>query len=158
QIAVEEMAKQLGYLLECLTGLGWVTIEYNELDQSAFVFSTAMAIDPEHVEATAGYAFSSQIAEDWNLSNEMIDLSLNLDADWEFEHNHNIDYLDLRVMRAENYYFLADFEASLAEAIALASDPSVGYSPVPDPNDFNLATIEGRAALIELIDALNDMI
>jgi len=158
QAAAEDIAQQLGYILECLTGLGWVTIEYAQFDQSAFVFSTAMVIDPEHVDAIAGYAFSSQIEGDWNLSNELITKSLDIDETWEFQHNHNIDYLDLRIMRAENYFFLADFNASLAEAIDIATDPAVNYSPVPDPDDFNLATIEGRAALIELIDALNDMI
>ena len=77
--------------------------------------------------------------------------------DWNFRYN-NIDYLDLLLMKAENLFFLGDYESSLQEAVALTQMAAVGYPGEVSVEDFNLATIEGRAALINLIDELDDLI
>lgn len=154
--ASQRMALYRGYQGEIYTGLGWLTIEFNVSDQGVLVFSMALDIDPENENALAGYAIFLQIMEEWQQSNEKVDALLALNLTWEFEHNQQIDYLDLMLIRAQNDYFLADFEASLEEALAL--NDLLAYQPGLTADDFNLATIEGRAALITLIDALDDLI
>ncbi len=154
--AVARLEENRGYLLEIYTGFGWLTIEYNVPDQGALLFTLALEIDPTHEDALAGYAVFLQIMEEYQMSNEKADALLAQNPTWQFAHNERIDYLDIMLIRAQNNYFLADFETSLAQALEL--NDLLGYQPGLTEGDFNLATIEGRAALIELIDALDDLI
>jgi hypothetical protein len=154
--ATVRLEENRDYLVEIYTGFGWLTIEYNVPDQGALLFTLALEFDPIHEDALAGYAVFLQIMEEYHQSNEKADALLALNPTWQFEHNAQIDYLDLMLIQAQNDYYLADFEASLARALAL--NDLLGYQPGLTEDNFNLATIEGRAALIELIDALDDLI
>ncbi|TKJ42329.1 hypothetical protein CEE37_01215 [candidate division LCP-89 bacterium B3_LCP] len=152
------MMDQLEILTDGLTGIGWNSVKQANAATASFVFINAIDIDPDYIDALAGFAFSLQTIEQWLQSNENVESVLGLDPDWEFEHDWQIDYLDLMLMRAENYFFLADFEASLLEALVVNDLVRADYPQLPayTVEDFNLATIEGRTALIELIDTLED--
>lgn len=162
--AAAEMAVQIGYLVESLTGFGWCMIEFADNAVGTLVFTTAFELNPIYEDAIAGYSFLLQTIEEWQQSNEQISLLLALNPIWSFDHDQTIDYLDLQLVRAKNNFFLCEFEASQEEALELAA--GFGYDTENElatliglPTfSFNLATIEGRSALILLIDALEDMI
>jgi tetratricopeptide (TPR) repeat protein len=150
---MDEAAEQL---TEGLTGMGWALIGMDSRIDANTVFDIVqIMLNPEYPDMLGGFAVLLQIEEQWQQSNEKIDLLLGIDPTWEFEHN-DIDYLDLRLMRAENYFFLAEYELSLQEALEL--NDLIGYQSGLTADDFNLATIEGRAALINLIDELDEQI
>lgn len=162
--AVAEMAVQIGYLVEGLSGIGWCMIEFADFATGTFVFTTALELDPSYEEAMAGHAFLLQAHEEWQQSNEKIAMLLEMNSTWSFAHDQSIDYLDLQLSRSKNNYFLCEFEASQEDALELAA--GLGYDTPSElatliglPTfSFNLGTIEGRSALILLIDALEDMI
>ncbi len=169
--ATMRMADAIDDLIESANGLGWCVVALDAAGDGANLFQIVMDLDPYHPDALAGYAITLQIMEEWHQSNEkvatlvdttwVLDDSTGLlepvvvDPTWIFEHG-DVDYLDLRLLRAENYFFLADYELSLQEALAL--NEIVGYVQGLSEEDFNLATIEGRTALLNLIDALDNLI
>jgi len=169
--AVAAMNAARVLMLGGLSGAGWTTVKDVETAGGTLAFdlglgyvaalesmnlADSLEVRRLHAELLGGYASLLQLMWEWRQSNERVAGLLAIDAAWQFDHDSEIDYLDLRLMRAENYYYLADFAASLDEALAL--NAMVGYQPGLSPEDFNLATIEGRAALIQLIEALDNLI
>ena len=161
--AEARMDLQMGYIKEGATGIGWcitkdlyITTWLNP-SIGTLAYEGALDIDYGYADAIGGYALLLQAIEEWQQSNTRAAALLGGDDSlWVFPHDRTIDHLDIRLVRAENYYMLADFEASQMEALGLAT--RLGYQPedlVPDFN-YNLATIEGRAALIQLIDELEE--
>jgi hypothetical protein len=159
-------------LVGALSGIGWATVKGLEfagagaltfdlgLDLAAALREANLPDSAEverlNAEMLAGYACMNQLLEQWQQSNERIAELQLADPDWDFDHDAGTNYLDLRLMSAENYYFLADFFAS--REIALELNDQLGYDPDLSEADFNLATIEGQAALVQLIEALDDLI
>ncbi len=166
--AENRMNTNLGYLTNSLTGLGWVFIKFTRSSDAAFVFTATLEIitleitpdtleiTPEYTNALAGYAFLLQTIYEYQQSNEYIAQLLAVDSTWTFAYEAGIDYLDLRLLRAENYCFLGDFELSLQETLAI--NDIVGYQPGLTVEDFNLATYQGTQALFDLIGALDILI
>jgi hypothetical protein len=150
------MDRATDQLIEALTGMGWCFIGVDDRTSANTVFDVVQVyFNSEYPDMLGGFAVLLQIDEQWQQSNEKIDQLLGLEPDWDFAHN-DIDYLDLRLMRAENYFFMAEYELSLQEALEV--NAIVGYDDDLTADDFNLATIEGRAALINLIDELDERI
>ena len=150
---IEVAAEQL---TEGLTGMGWCFIGVDDRTSANTVFDVVqLMLNPEYPDMLGGFAVLLQIDEQWQQSNEKIDQLLSLEPNWDFAHN-DIDSLDLRLMRAENYFFMAEYELSLQEALAV--NTIIDYDNTLTADDFNLATIEGRAALINLIDELDERI
>ena len=157
---------------ETANGLGWSVIELQDNSGGSNLFTIVLDIDPDYADALGGFAILLQIMEQYQQSNEKVAALLDttwvlndttgflepvfLDPEWSFEHK-DVDYLDLRLIRAENYFFLADYELSLEEALALA-DEIPEFEEEVNWEDFNLATIEGRTALMNLLDALDELI
>jgi hypothetical protein len=164
EAAVAEMALQLGYLAEGLNGIGWDMIEILDMGTGVFVFTAAIELNPVYEDAIGGYSFLLQVMEEWHQSNEKITMLLDMDSTWNFEHDQSIDYLDLQLARCSNNFLLGDFEASQTEALELAAvfgyeTPGELATLIGMPTfSYNLATIEGRSALLMLIDALEDLI
>lgn len=154
--ATASMAQQVVYVKESLTGIGWTTIKDVNSGSGVLAFDGVLSVDPNYADALAGYAILLQTIDEYQQSNDRIATLFSSNSTWIFQHDTQIDYKDLLLLRAENYYYLANFEASLDEALVLNS--IVNYQPGLDASDFNLATIEGKAQLIELIEALDDLI
>ncbi len=152
--AVARMDEAVDYIVKTATGLGWAAIELDDLNGGNNVFDIVYGINSEYGDALAGQSIVLQILEEYTQSNKKAGELLAVDDDWVFSHK-DVDYLDIRLVRAENYFLLADFEASLQEALSL--NEIVGNTVLSEA-DFNLATIEGRTALMNLIDALDDII
>lgn len=158
--AVAEASQRMSYnqnlIVMAASGIGWTTIKDINPASGTLAFEQALAIDPNNAEVLAGYAIHLHTIEEWQQSNNRATAALVQDPTWDFEHDNQTNYLDLRLLRAENYFVLADYQASLDEALAL--NDIVNYDSSLGPEDFNLATIEGKSALIELIEALDKII
>jgi len=154
------------------SGFGWASVkdlQYAAIGALTFDLGIALVEDLEpmnlpdstevyrlHAEMLAGYACLDQLLQQWQQSNERIAGLLEQDPEWDFDHDNTTNYLDLRLMSAENYYYLADFPASLS--VALELNDALNYNSQLDETDFNLATVQGRTLLIELIEDLDDLI
>ncbi len=151
-----DLAEDSSQVTAGLSGIGWTATKDVNPASGSPAFEMALQFDSTFTEALGGYAFLLQTIEEWQQSNERASALLALDPTWIFEHENDIDYLDVRLLQAENYYALANFQASLEAALAL--NQVVGYDPDLGQEDFNLATTEGRAQLVLLIAALDDLI
>ncbi len=154
--ASARMSYNLSLIVKAASGVGWTTIKDIEPASGTLAFENALGLDPNNAEALAGYAILLHTIEEWQQSNSRVAATLAQDPTWDFEHDNQTNYLDLRLLRAQNYFVLTDYQASLDEALAL--NAIVNYDSSLGPEDFNLATIEGRSALIELIEALDKII
>jgi hypothetical protein len=156
--AVARLVAARDQLVQILSGGGWVNTKLGMPETGNANFVWAIGMNPSFIEALGGHAFSLQASGElyWVQSNEMVVATLALDPTWTFTHEPQINYLDLLLVKTENYYSLGDFQASLDDALAL--NAIVNFDPSLGPEDFNLATIEGRAALADLINNLDDLI
>ena len=82
--------------------------------------------------------------ENFILSNQRIDMALELSPAWSFEARPDLDRDDLIVLRAENYFALGDFAASLAEVQSLVE----GFTA-------DVGTPQGQAELAAKIEELS---
>jgi hypothetical protein len=171
-IAIADMNTARVQIVAITSGMGWTSVkdpQFASVGALTFDAGIALAEDLEmmsvadsvevlrlHAELLAGYACLDQLLQLWQQSNERIADLLALDPEWDFDHDSGTDYLDLSLMSAENYYFLADFPASLS--VALELNDILNHDPQLSEEDFNLATIEGRTLLMALIEELDDLI
>ncbi|MCX6641007.1 MAG: hypothetical protein NTW14_11110 [bacterium] len=149
----QAFAIALENLKQALNGLGWCAVKLNDLTNGAVTFSAAISIDSTYTDALGGYAVLLKIDGNLVQSNTLVGLALAQDSSWEFSQDGQINYLDLRLIRAENYFGLAEFESARTEVIQISG--MVGYTAGQGAASLNLATIEGRAALIEMIEELD---
>ncbi|RJP80012.1 MAG: hypothetical protein C4524_04310 [Candidatus Zixiibacteriota bacterium] len=143
-------------VVEGLSALGWTAMKDQNLSGGQIAFDMAQSLDPVYGDALGGHAILLQLLEEWQQSSEKATQLLAADAGWVFTQDHSITALDVRLIRAFNYYALAEFDLSLVDALAV--NEAVGYQPGLAVDDFNLATTEGRAELMDLIDALDELI
>jgi hypothetical protein len=136
---------------------GWLGTGGGNPEQGNANFSAALAIDPTYTDASGGNCFALQIMGNWTQSNEMAVATMAQNPAWEFTHNHQINHLDLRLARVENYFNMGEFETSLELALDLNNNYGLPTTP-RQASEFNLATIEGRAALAQLINTLDGLI
>lgn len=154
--ATDRLETVRGQMVQIFSGSGWLATKSGNPESGNANFSAALAVDPGFIEALGGHAFALQAMQNWVMSNERVTATLALDPSWAFTHDTQINYLDLRLLRTENYFNMGEFQASLDEALAL--NAIVNPSTPLTPDEFNLATVEGRAALAQLINELDDLI
>ncbi len=170
--AVARMNVARVQIVAITSGFGWTSVkdpQYTAVGALTFDVGIALAQGLEamsipdsaevsrlHAELLAGYACLDQLLQLWQQSNERIAALLLLDSGWDFDHDNTTNFLDLRLMSAQNYYYLADFSASLS--VALDLNEILDYDPQLSEEDFNLATVQGRTLLIELIEDLDNLI
>jgi hypothetical protein len=150
---MEAFTIALENMKQALNGLGWCAIKVNDRTNGAVVFSAAISIDSTFTDALGGYAVLLKVDDQLEQSNTLVGLTLAQNSSWGFSQDGQINYLDLRLIRAENYFGLAEFESARTEVIQISN--MVGYTAGQGATSLNLATIEGRAALIEMIEELD---
>lgn len=141
-------------LKHALNGLGWCALKFDDRTNSALSFEGAISIDSTYTDAIGGYAVLLQVDEQYEQSNMLIGTLLALaPPNWVFSQDSQINYLDVRLIRAENYFALAEFESARTEVIQISN--ILEYGAGQGAVSLNLATIEGRAALLEMIEELD---
>jgi tetratricopeptide (TPR) repeat protein len=131
------------FLAEAYSGLGWSYSRNGQLNNGLTNFNLGLDNSPSpEIEADiyAGSAFTQEALGDYT---EALNNSAEVSSNWQFDHDTQLSYDDVVLLRAICYYALADFANSLLQVQIL------------DP-DFTCAveTEEGRAALAAKIEEL----
>lgn len=130
-------------LAEAYTGKGWCGLRTDQLSSAASDFSSAAGKNDRSATLFAGWAFVLNAQKSYAASNTQADSALARDPDWEFEHSLPYDAEYVHLVKAQNYFALSNYTASLAEVQILNSSFSA-----------DVATADGRAALSTEIERL----
>ncbi len=128
------------------TGLGWTYMMMNELDKADFHFREATSQFEVDIHAYAGWAFLKNALQEFAESNLRVDQTVSLDSNWTFPYGLSLDVLDLWLLKAENFFLLGDFAASLKEVQKINPYFSV-----------DISTTEGQIALAAEIERLQSL-
>ena len=128
---------------EANTGLGWSLLKLDNIPQANTEFSSGSAKSNPSADLYAGWAFVLNAQKDYANSNTQAAQALAMDPNWSFAHGLPLDMDDLHVLKAEDYFLLGHFSASLAEVQIL--NPAFSA---------DVTTSEGQSALAEEIERL----
>jgi len=131
------------FLAESYSGLGWSYSRDGQLNNAWSSFNTGLTNTPSEDIEEDIYAGSSFTLEAQELYNDALTNSGQVGNSWQFDHDAELSYDDIVLLRAICYYALTDFPNSLLEVQILAPD-----------FDCDVQTEEGRAALAAKIEEL----
>ena len=100
---------------EANSGLGWSYFKTDSILKSQSAFENGILKDNSVVDIHAGLAIIYNFLNLYNVSNEKVTIVLNAEADWSFAHATDINYLDLHLISAENYFNLRNYANSLEQ-------------------------------------------
>ncbi len=142
-----ELVDREASLAEAYCGMGWCLANQGFLDSALQNFTNALIENPDQDlinDIYAGQGFSYEASAMYQ--NCLLVTGL-VDSDWSFEHDQNLSYSDLILLRAICHYGLADFANSLIEVQILDPDFTA-----------DISTPEGRAALAAKIEELRGIV
>ena len=124
-------------------GLGWSLLMLDDLNQASIEFAAGASEAEATADLYAGWAFVLNALKLYSLSNVRADQALELAPDWQFQYGLPLAARDLRVLKAENYFLIGEFQKALDEVRTI----NPGFNA-----DIN--TNEGLAALAQEIENL----
>jgi tetratricopeptide (TPR) repeat protein len=133
------------FVAEAYSGLGWSYSRLGQLLNSIACFNNGIwSVPDEDVtdDIQAGLSFVHEALSEYV---EALASSAEVGSNWQFDHDNELSFNDIVLIRAICYYALADFANSLIEVQIL----------VPD-FDCDIETEEGRAALAAKIEELRE--
>jgi tetratricopeptide (TPR) repeat protein len=128
---------------EAFSGLGWVLFKQDSLSKAIEMFMAAELMITPDASLFAGHAFALNAIKNFPSSNQMADFALETDSLWYFPFITSLDFNDLIVLKAENFFMLGSFAQSLREVNKINPD----FKP-------SLTTPTGIAALANEIEKL----
>lgn len=126
----EAISMSSGYA-DAHNGLGWTLALNDSLPASQSSFASAITNDPPNAEPWAGRAFVRAELPAFQLTAALSDAGTALDREpcFVFSHDSDIDWRDLRLLRAQLFFELDEIDSSAAEVDSLG-----GFLPSPsDP-------------------------
>ena len=132
---------------EIRTALGWTYLRLDSVESADREFADGAQLGSAPVDLAAGWTFVLAAIHGYNASNVQAAQVLTADPNWVFAYAEGIDYLDIRIVKAENHYLLGEFASSLIEIKIVNPD-----------FDADVSTVTGRIQLaseIEKLRALN---
>lgn len=130
-------------LTEAYSGLGWSYLQLDSLAKALNEFAICASLNDPVADLHGGWAFALNAQKEYEKSNEQVDETLKLDANWAFGHGLDLAVYHLQVLKAENYFLLGQFAESLAQVKLVNST-----------FETNVETDEGKAALSAEIERL----
>ncbi|MFC1887682.1 tol-pal system YbgF family protein [Candidatus Cloacimonadota bacterium] len=131
------------FLAESYSGLGWSYSRSGQLLNAVSSYSNGLLSEPANDIADDIYAGLSFAHEALGEFDNALTSSIEVGNGWQFDHDSNLSFNDIVLLRAICYYALADFANSLLEVQILAPD-----------FECDVNTEEGRAALAAKIEEL----
>ncbi|MCK4385239.1 MAG: hypothetical protein KAW52_03155 [candidate division Zixibacteria bacterium] len=100
---------------EALLGLGWAELRQSHggLAEDSFVKYLLLAPGVNDGRAGLAFAYAASVTGKFREAIDTANVVLSSDSLWSFGHDNSINHLDLRLLLAQCYYELADFETSL---------------------------------------------
>ncbi len=145
-VSFEEALEEDNTLWEAHHGLGWTLARLGNSGQAVNHFLNAISQNPASLSAKAGLALIYNAQMQYNNSNQRSGEVLQMNAQWIFEHDNRVDWKDLVILRAENFFALGQFAESLEEVRKL----NPGFST-------DVSTTNGQADLAAEIERLIQM-
>lgn len=105
--------------LDAHIGLGWVLLVIDEIDLAKMEFDMTNA--HENLDVQAALALYMKIQKDFSESNNYISSVLDADNTWDLNDLKKYNYKHLLLLKAENYFQLAQFEAAYTTVQQLES-------------------------------------
>lgn len=139
-----------GQYADAENGLGWVNVFFGLFATADVHFGRAIQFGLGNQEAEAGHAFVSELEGNYVEALAASDRALAADPQFVFSRLREIDFRDLRLLRARSFLTQGDFLAAKAEVDII--NPSNNLNPgLPTFISDLLAEIE------RLADELNDV-
>ena len=117
-------------------GAGWTHMASGELEKASEQLHLAITLEGNTATAFAGLAFLDNAWKNFSQSNQWIDSVFHQEPSWEFQHGWHLAAIDLWLLKAENYFMLGQFQASLK-----------ALQQVEPAFQADVTTTEGQAAL-----------
>lgn len=147
KVKFQEAIQQDTTYADAHNGMGWCFAKLDSLNESIQAFQTCIDIDPPDSiksEAYAGISITYNAAGDFQSS---IDNGSYITAGWVFSRDTNVNYQDIILILAEDYYLIGEFTLSLYKVQIL--DP--GFNA-------NVNTPQGRSQLAQKVELLKSTI
>ncbi|GEM_PF-1065471 len=134
------------------SGGGWVRLRQGRREEAQSDFEQCLSLDEHHWDAAAGLAVVLAALGDKESSIPWCTAILDAEGEtYEFDHDSEVTSRTVRILLAENYVYLLDFESALTQVRIL--DPSVELD-AGDPETWGMfPTFE--SALLAQIEALD---
>lgn len=152
ELAIDKFNRALGLddgYADAFNGLGWSHAKLDSLENALENFGMCVINDPD---LTEGYAGCAPVYRDFDTEPAHFDsavafanAALTQEASFEFSHDEDFDWRDLRLIMAQSYYGLGEFLLAKGQVDALG-----GNSLDPESETF----VEDLAAEIERLEGL----
>jgi len=142
-----ELIENEAYLPEAYSGLGWSYSRFGQLQNSVTNFNNGLDNEPTDDVGNDIHAGLSFVQEALGNYTDALTSTDEVGTAWQFEHDSQLSFNDIILLRAICYYALADFSNSLIEVQIL--DPEF---------EADVGTEEGRAALAAKIEELRGLV
>ncbi len=142
EIFNEAISKDSTYA-EAYNGAGWASARLARLSDAIQYFQDGINLNANLIDAIAGLAFTYNAQKSYAASNTQAISAINQNNQWQFSYDQSVNYKDLYVILAENYFALKNYSQSLYYVKLL----NPGFSA-----DVN--TIAGKSLLAEEIERL----
>ncbi|MDI6765960.1 MAG: hypothetical protein QME52_03960 [Bacteroidota bacterium] len=131
-------------LVDAINGLGWTNAKLNKLDSAMSKFLFGLNKDTTNLEMKAGLAFVYNARKNYSSSNELALAILQSNPTWSFSKDASINFKDVQLLVAKNFFAIANYTQSLA------------YVKLLNPK-FNedVSTVAGQTALAKEIEILS---
>ena len=123
-------------LADAYNGIGWCWLKQNDLPRAKESFDSAISKNPNLVDSFVGRAAVKRDLPDFNGAIQDARIALELDEEYSFDHDHEIDYRDVRIILAQSYFALNDY--SYAQEQVNLLDPENGLDP-NNPNSWRVS-------------------
>ena len=138
----EAISKDANYV-DAYNGAGWSNAKLNSLSAAINNFALGYARDPNNLEIKAGLSFVYNADKDYDQSIVLAKDVVQANPNWVFSRSPSIDVSDLRLLLAENYFAIAEFDSSYDQVYMLDSTFTADVS-----------TIAGQTLLAQRIEKL----
>ncbi len=131
-------------LVDAINGLGWTNAKLNKIDTAISFFDSGLDIDPSNLELMAGLAFVYNAKKKYQSSNELANSILQVNQNWSFSKDPSVNYQDIHLLLARNYFAIAEYVLSYEHVKILN----------PQFNE-DVETVAGQTALAKEIEILS---
>jgi len=100
---------------EAFSGLAWLLFKQDSLRQAVEMFMSAELMNEPDASLFAGHAIVLNAVKNYPASNQFADIALKKDPAWFFPYLPSLDYNDLVILKAENFFMQGNFVQSLTE-------------------------------------------
>lgn len=132
---------------EPYSGIGWSNARLTNLAEAISYFNQCLSLNSNHVDAHAGLAFVYNARKNYDSAISSAKEALRINPNWIFVHDQSLSHSDLRLMLAESYFALGNFNECLSQVKILNSTFVA-----------NINTFDGRSALAEEIERLRGIV